>query len=318
MFGALLAEWALPFLATLFALSALAKFQETERFWAVLLQYPLGAYFRRPEWSLTIPAVEAAVAAGLLLLPAPVSAGAAGLAVVFLCAVTYAVWMRYQHGEDRFACGCGGTLEHHSSALYLLGRNAILIVAASGLTYWLLQRPPGWRAAWPMIAAGFVGGVLCSHWESSGAPETKTTAGVPADTSVGSQWQELHARTIAGHRWRWRFPAERGVLAVFVSPECPACGALIPDVRSFATRHDEQAVLFSLSPDREANRRFLRETHPEGLALLDGHELADQLHVAGAPHAVLFTSQGVLAASRNIHDAQDLETLALATTSSGD
>lgn len=108
--------------ALLFASAAFHKARDLALFAQMLRAYRILP--ERPPLAGAIPALELAVAAGLLLPPARVAAAAGGAALLLLYAL--AIALNLQRGRRDLACGCGGANERRPIAAWMVWRNLLL------------------------------------------------------------------------------------------------------------------------------------------------------------------------------------------------
>ena len=109
-------------LALLFAVAALHKLRDRQRFEGIVADYRLLPDALVPVTAVGLPAAEIALAVGLL---ASVTAPGAALAATGVLAVySVAIGVNLARGRRDIDCGCGGP----GQALHpwLLGRNAVL------------------------------------------------------------------------------------------------------------------------------------------------------------------------------------------------
>lgn len=169
-------HWALrTFLAVLFAAAAVGKLTAMEEFYGVVRNFRLLPDGPSRIAAMVLPVTELAVAAGLLITPLAVPA--ALTAAVLLAVFGLAIAINVLRGRTQIDCGCFRNGMKQRISWAMVGRNAVLAVAALGAAALLpLARP----AAAPDLAAGMTAGAVLfllyfSASMLAGMPARKTT-----------------------------------------------------------------------------------------------------------------------------------------------
>jgi Methylamine utilisation protein MauE len=135
--------------ALLFATAAFHKVRDLDAFSQVFGAYqivPAG-----PSVAALVPALEAAVAAGLVV---PASRPVAGLTgAVLLLSYAVAIAVNLRRGRRELSCGCGGPDERRPIAAWMVIRNLLLTPALAAVALPLSARPLG-PADWLTVAGG--------------------------------------------------------------------------------------------------------------------------------------------------------------------
>jgi methylamine dehydrogenase accessory protein MauD len=134
---------------------------------------------------------------------------------------------------------------------------------------------------------------------------------LPDEFPLGAQLKEVFGTDLAGQPWRRTFPSEKGLLAIFVSPQCQACNNLVPHARDFVSSHTAgpDIVLLSVLADMTMNRAYVRFAKLDGLSYFIAHELADKFAVPATPYAVTFDGAGRILAKGVVNNYEHLASL---------
>lgn len=115
----------------------------------------------------------------------------------------------------------------------------------------------------------------------------------------------------------FRFPRERGLLLVYVSPHCSVCAELVPAARRFFSEIASSAegawVIAAGTPDVQL--RYARQKSLEGSVVLVEDALPSRLRVGGSPYAVWLDASGAVRAKGMVNTREHLESLATAVAS---
>ncbi len=121
--------------ALLFASASAHKLKDLKRFDGIFTAYGFLTSLARWRLSRAIPALELAVAAGLLFDPSRAYAAGAGIALLVTYAAAIAV--NLARGRRDLACGCGGPDEKRPIATWMVWRNILIAFAlAVALAPW--------------------------------------------------------------------------------------------------------------------------------------------------------------------------------------
>ncbi|HZO24296.1 MAG TPA: MauE/DoxX family redox-associated membrane protein [Steroidobacteraceae bacterium] len=124
------AALAVTCLALLFAAAALHKLRDLRVFAEIFAAYEILPGLVRLHLTALVPALEAGVAAGLLL--KSTRPAAAVLAVTLLLGYAASIGINLRRGRRDLACGCGGPNERRPIAPWMIARN-LLLAALAGL-----------------------------------------------------------------------------------------------------------------------------------------------------------------------------------------
>jgi uncharacterized membrane protein YphA (DoxX/SURF4 family) len=139
-------------LAALWLAAALHKLADLGTFERSLEAYDIAPRMLLPLLGRLLPALELALAAGLLISPIRPAAGAAG--ALLLIGYGAAIALNLHRGRRDLDCGCMGFGVQPQISSALLWRNALAAVAslAAGLLP-RTERVSGWMDTWTIIAA---------------------------------------------------------------------------------------------------------------------------------------------------------------------
>jgi methylamine dehydrogenase accessory protein MauD len=107
-----------------------------------------------------------------------------------------------------------------------------------------------------------------------------------------------------------RSPSARGMLLLFVSPNCPICKKLLPFARDFA-RSERRGLDLVLVGDGDARDqdRMIRDYRLEGFPYLASPEIGMTYQVGKLPYAVLIGADGTVRAKGLVNSREHLESL---------
>ena len=120
-------------LTLLFAGASAHKLRNLRRFDEIFAAYGLLPVLAEWHFSWLIPAVELAVAVGLLASDSRPYAAAVGIVLLLIYAT--AISINLKRGRRDLACGCGGPDDRTPIAPWMVWRNILLAVALAS-TYW--------------------------------------------------------------------------------------------------------------------------------------------------------------------------------------
>ncbi|HEX4240454.1 MAG TPA: MauE/DoxX family redox-associated membrane protein [Steroidobacteraceae bacterium] len=128
-------------IAFLFASAGLHKLRDLRQFEESFAAYDLAPWLVRLGATWILPAVEIAVAAGLVI--GATRAAAVGAAILLLSTYATAIAVNLARGRRDLACGCGGPNDRRPIAAWMVWRNVLIaMAAAAGLVPWSV-RPLG-------------------------------------------------------------------------------------------------------------------------------------------------------------------------------
>ena len=116
--------------ALLFATASWHKWRSLTEFESVLVNYRLVPAGVAPLLRLLVPALELAIAIGLLLAPTRVASALAGIAV--LLGYAAAIGINLRRNRRDLDCGCGARRDRRSIAPWMVARNLILAATLGG------------------------------------------------------------------------------------------------------------------------------------------------------------------------------------------
>ena len=127
---------------------------------------------------------------------------------------------------------------------------------------------------------------------------------------IGELTDALDAVGLDGKRWRIGGPnAHRGTLALFISPTCPVCKALLPGAKSMANAENLRLVFASDGFEEQRHRAFAAEAGIARYPYVLSQELGIRYGVSRLPFAVLIGSDGVLLGRGLVNTREHLESL---------
>jgi hypothetical protein len=117
--------------AVLFASAGVHKLRDLRRFGEIFSAYELVPEFAAKRLSWAVPVLEIAVAVGLVMKVSQPYAGAVG--IVLLSGYAAAIAINLRRGRRDLACGCGGPNDRRPIAAWMIGRNALIALAAAAV-----------------------------------------------------------------------------------------------------------------------------------------------------------------------------------------
>jgi uncharacterized membrane protein YphA (DoxX/SURF4 family)/peroxiredoxin len=290
-------------LAAVFAVAAVSKLRDLDRFRALL--DGLGVPAPRAA-ALAVPAAELAVAAALV--PAASARSAASAAGALLLLFSAALLRLLRRGEPA-DCNCFGARRATPVRPRALARNVALLAAAVAVaargggralpTEWL-----GVPAALALVAS-LVAAQAVFSWQLF-AQNGRLLARVaslegggdePRGLDVGAEAPPFVVADLDGRPTTLDdvLDPRLGVLLVFSDPGCAHCTPLLPAVAAAQSRRGIPVEMISAG-DVSLNRARAEE-HGLGRVLLqDGFEVSERYRFYGAPAAVLVGADGRIAA----------------------
>lgn len=105
-------------------------------------------------------------------------------------------------------------------------------------------------------------------------------------------------------------PAGRSTLIMFVAPDCPVCGRLVPIVKAIARSEERHLrVVFASDGDPQAQYRYRAEKGLEGFPYVLSPELGMRFEIGKLPYAVLLDKDGVVAGQGLVNSREHIESL---------
>lgn len=260
-----------------------------------------------------LPAVEIAAATGLLVTPATRAAAAAVLAL--LAAFSVALGRALARGE-RPDCHCFGQVHAAPISRLTLVRNAglaalaVLVVADAdpvGLPGWLAARDAG-----ELIALVLAGLLLLALAEIRRLRRRLGAASAAAEPlPVGAPAPPFVAADLAGNRVTEAdlVAGGNGAVLVFISPACPACAELLPELSSWQRSLARDLRIVVVHAGADSALGDLLERHPLSPLVLDPEsEILRSYRAAATPSALTIDPDGRVA-SRPVAGPVAVETL---------
>ena len=263
-----------------------------------------------------LPAMEMAVAIGLILTPtfAWAAVGAAALLVIFSVALVRPL----ARGED-FDCHCLGAVGSAHVGPSALARNAGLLALAGfvAVAGWHNRGESVLSAAADLGAVAIVLGVAMiiqgafswqlfkqngrllervSDLEDALKPGREPPAGQLAigDPAPTFSLPDLNGRTVSLEEL---LRPGRGVVIVFTDPACAHCNPLLPALGRARSNHQPPLAVISRGPHEE-NQAKAQEHGIAPLLLQRDFEVSEAYGNYGLPGAVLIDAQGRIASER--------------------
>ena len=104
--------------------------------------------------------------------------------------------------------------------------------------------------------------------------------------------------------------AGRSLFVVFVSPSCPVCKKLLPEVKSIARAERRWLdVALSSDGDRAENRKFVSAERLEELPFLFSSEIGVAYQIGKLPYAVLIDHEGIVKGKGLVNTREHLESI---------
>jgi methylamine dehydrogenase accessory protein MauD len=300
-------------LAAVFGAAALAKLRDREGTRTALSEFGVPQPLIT-SLALLLPVAELAVAASLVATPA-VRVGAVGaLALLALFSAAIAINLARGRTPD---CHCFGQLHSTPIGGGTLVRNAVL----GGLSALLLAAGPGTglRSAFAWVGDLSAGGraalvvgllvglaVIGQGWfilqlmRQQGRLLLRIEAlegspGLGEGLEVGALAPEFALTSLSGETVTLGDLVAPGhaLLALFVSPNCRPCNALLPDVRHWRREYATTMTIAILARGDEAENRVKMAKHGLDQVLLDTDGAVAQTYRAlPTPSAVLISPEG--------------------------
>ena len=300
-------------LAAVFAAAGLAKLSNRAATRTAFADFGVPAGLV-PSLTVLVPLAELAVAASLLIDPVS-RVGAAGALVLL---VTFSVGIAVNLGRGRTPdCHCFGQLHSAPIGARSLVRNALLgavsaVVVTGGRTpgvgsavawMWELSAAARLALAAAVLAAlvlGVQGWFILQLLHQQGRLLLRIEAlegspGLGEGLEVGTLAPEFALTTVSGGTLRLGdlLDHHRSMLAVFVSPTCGPCNALLPELASWQREHAGVMSVAIVARGDEAENRLHAARHQLRRVLLDPHgDVSLSFRALPTPSAVLIGVDG--------------------------
>jgi uncharacterized membrane protein YphA (DoxX/SURF4 family)/peroxiredoxin len=300
-------------LAAVFATTGLAKLGDRGGTRTAFAEFgvPRGLV---PSLAVLVPVSELAVAASLLIDPAA-RVGAAG-ALILLAAFSIAIAFNLSRGRTP-DCHCFGQVHSAPIGAGSLVRNAVLGALSAALlaggaggglgaaVAWLGDLSAGARLALAatvvvVLALAVQGWLLLQLLHQQGRLLLRIEAlegspGLGEGLEVGTPAPEFSLTAVSGGTLGLRglLGRDRAVLALFVSPTCGPCNALLPDLAHWQREHAGLMTVAILARGDESENRLHAGRHGLDQVLLDPDgDVALAYRALPTPSAVLIGADG--------------------------
>jgi peroxiredoxin/uncharacterized membrane protein YphA (DoxX/SURF4 family) len=300
-------------LAAVFGAAGMAKLRDRGGTRTALTEFGVPELLARPVGVL-LPLAELGVAASLLVTPAARVGALGALALLVLFSVAIAVNLARGRTPD---CHCFGQVHSTPIGPATLGRNAtlgtlsvLLVVQGPGLGLrGALDRLGDLSVAGRLgLAAGLLGGLVLvamgwlilqlMHQQGRLLLRIEALEGSPGlgeGLAVGMQAPDFSLTSVSGQTLSLRelVVPGRTLLALFVSPTCRPCNALLPDLAHWQHEHAAVLSIAVLARGDEAANRAKAAKHRLEPVLLDPEaEVARAYRAMPTPSAVLIDADG--------------------------
>jgi len=131
--------------------------------------------------------------------------------------------------------------------------------------------------------------------------------GPEIDTYVGD-WE---GTDLVGNPVNFRFPRERGLFLLYVSPHCSLCSGLLPSAKRFFKEIAAEAdgVWVMVLGSREAQIFYARENELTRYPVAAEEQMPARMRVEGAPFGLWINAQGQVKAKGMVDRREHLESL---------
>jgi methylamine dehydrogenase accessory protein MauD len=116
---------------------------------------------------------------------------------------------------------------------------------------------------------------------------------------------------LVGGPARYRFPRDRGLFLLYLSPHCSVCAALLPSAKRFLkeiAREAEGAWVMVLGQP-ETQIRYARESGLTPAVVWGEEQLPSLLRIGGAPFGLWIDATGKVRAKGMVNNREHLESL---------
>jgi len=105
-------------------------------------------------------------------------------------------------------------------------------------------------------------------------------------------------------------PAARSTLVMFVAPDCPVCGKLLPALKSIGVQETSWLrLVFASDGDVEPQRKFWKEKGLVEFPYVLSQELGMTYQIGRLPYGVLIDAKGVMVAQGLCNTREHIESL---------
>jgi methylamine dehydrogenase accessory protein MauD len=128
---------------------------------------------------------------------------------------------------------------------------------------------------------------------------------------LGTRVESWEGVDLLGNPVAFRFPRDRGLFLLYLSPHCSMCAALIPAAKRFFQEIDTQAegVWVMVLGSREAQLAYARGQGLIRRAVLPEDQLPPTWRVEGAPFGLWINPAGAVEAKGMVNQREHLESL---------
>jgi len=123
--------------------------------------------------------------------------------------------------------------------------------------------------------------------------------------ALGSLFPQV--RTTATNHEEMSFPLQSPTLLLVLSPGCPSCGTLVPQLRLL--RHERGLLRVALLPEADGVSTLDSSLKAAGFAVVRSGEMMERLNLTVTPYAVFISDQGVVLAKGIVNDLWSVEGL---------
>lgn len=293
-------------LAGAFGLSTWGKLSDGPATRKALVDFGIGIRWV-PAVAIGLPAIEGAVAAGLLL---PWTAGVAGAGAALLLAAFTAAIVRLLARGEHPNCSCFGAASSAPIGPATLVRNGLLLALAALVVLGALrypQIPLGLPLEVGVGLALIVAMAVVLIWTLGQVHALRRRVDEQALSTLGAEGLPVGAvapefELLAGERARIDLASllapGKAVLLVFVHPGCDLCAALARELPRWQSRVRESLTIALVgNGDLDEHLAWGRAQEVGDIPVLvqQGNEAALRYRVRGTPSAVLIGADGRVA-----------------------
>jgi thiol-disulfide isomerase/thioredoxin len=252
------------FLASLFLIAGSTKIwsARARRGWREFARRAESGRMRGVALTILLPAAEL-LTAGMLVADARTGLIAAAALTAALGAGVLTVRTRLAGSR----CSCFGPFSHDAVGVNLAIRNFLLAVVA-------------------VVAAG-----LSVSGATLRPDEVAVGAALAGAFLAGGAWSKARREIVVGRRLAGVSRAQAPGVIVVVSPGCPPCERLAPELSAFASEHPDAGLEVIIGPGPEHERARLARTIGSA-ARSDRPQLLERWHVPGTPWGIVLRADG--------------------------
>lgn len=122
---------------------------------------------------------------------------------------------------------------------------------------------------------------------------------------------EIYGVTLLDQPWSRKFPAPRPTVAIFVSPQCQTCNALIPHVKDFVHERGQtvDTVLLSILHDFTMNQAYAQFAELDAIPYIIADRFSEMFPVPVTPYAICLNEGGVVVSKGVVNHYEHLVSL---------